>query len=311
METETEVTSTQHLFPGTEQPEADTPTETFGLPAGTEVSTTMNANPQEASKEEVSAANEALSKIAHTLNPFLEQHQNIAKIEVTIAFHEAEWKTLKDEAAEEKKAFDAGVFELRAAIRELTSGQKQLPFPEEADHSTVDPNVDDFPIEELGMTLKQNEKLKVAGIKTIGDLETRMRENQLWHWDVKGFGPTAVDRLTDKLLELRQRHPIETADEPEEAPPPEDDQSSETEPEPEADVLPDEKRNWNNSILYADKLITASLTLPDAAKGAGFDPLDTIVGIRRDILEHERVTDEQVSALKNIDAGIAGWNQIL
>lgn len=79
------------------------------------------------------------------------------------------------------------------------------------------------PIEELGLPKGILKNLKGAELKTVGDLEKLIRENEWWHTDIDGVGPAGVEKIIDALFEHRKTYPV----------PCEDD-----EPEDEADTIP-------------------------------------------------------------------------
>lgn len=64
-------------------------------------------------------------------------------------------------------------------------------------------------ISALGLSAGREEKLRLAGITTIPELELAISEGRLQQ--VKGFGPTAVDAVTDSLMAWRDKNPVVNA----------------------------------------------------------------------------------------------------
>lgn len=54
-------------------------------------------------------------------------------------------------------------------------------------------------------------------IKTIGDLERTIRENEWWHRDCSGIGPKGIDKIVEALAAFRRQHPMPSPDDPQPA----------------------------------------------------------------------------------------------
>lgn len=74
-------------------------------------------------------------------------------------------------------------------------------------------------------------------IGTVGKLETVMRENPHWHRDVRGFGESWIDRLTNSLTAFRAKHPVPGGDDTAEKP--QSDAKGPVRPEPKSGDYPD------------------------------------------------------------------------
>lgn len=126
---------------------------------------------------------------------------------------------LKD-AKERHKAAQIRVNDLSEHILDIENGcyTPTLPFERNgsANGKPKDAPVDEgaaMPIGALaehGLTEKQCEKIAESKleIKTVGDLEKAMRENEWWHRDIKGIGKETIDKVSDALLKFRSQHPI-------------------------------------------------------------------------------------------------------
>ncbi len=124
----------------------------------------------------------------------------------------SELKTQIKDLRESQKANYAKLKALNSDLRDIKNGQYQRKLfagveqtaekPKPVDPATV------TGIENLGMTEKENELLAAAEIKTVADLEKRMREDMLWHRKIKGFGQAKVDKLSDQLLAWRMQNPV-------------------------------------------------------------------------------------------------------
>lgn len=70
-------------------------------------------------------------------------------------------------------------------------------------------------LKEFGLSEKKCEALAESKfeIKTVGDLERTIRENEWWHRDIKGFGETTIDKLTEALTEFRLTYPVPVPEE--------------------------------------------------------------------------------------------------
>lgn len=128
----------------------------------------------------------------------------------------SELKTQIKDLRESQKANYAKLKALNSDLRDIKNGQYQrklftgLQQPEEKP-KPVDPATVTS-IENLGMSEKENELLTEAEIKTVADLESRMRSDMLWHRKIKGFGPAKVDKLVDQLELWRRSNPVPSED---------------------------------------------------------------------------------------------------
>lgn len=52
-------------------------------------------------------------------------------------------------------------------------------------------------------------------IKTVGDLERTIRENEWWHRDIEGVGPKGIDKIVEALAAFRRANPMPSPDDPE------------------------------------------------------------------------------------------------
>lgn len=120
-------------------------------------------------------------------------------------------------ASEEQKSAKKAVESLHAELSTMAlmmgdalSGtfQRRLPFsvpPRMTEDTGVALEV--FALQHHGMTESECDKLVAADIKTIGDLEQRMRDDEWWMKKIKGFGEAKVEKLIDALAALRREHP--------------------------------------------------------------------------------------------------------
>jgi hypothetical protein len=125
-------------------------------------------------------------------------------------------KTRIKNLRERQKADYATLKALNADLRDIKNGQYQRTLFQGLDQPAeksqpVDPATV-TPIENLGMTEKETDLLIAAEIKTISDLESRMRSDNWWHKKIKGFGQAKVDKLSDQLLAWRMKNPMPSED---------------------------------------------------------------------------------------------------
>lgn len=151
------------------------------------------------------------------------------------------WEGLKIDTKEAKADMDAAqreVNRLGAEIRSIENGQFQprlVPQPqtngkpkEAASAAAAQPPVDEgaartinvlteFELEDGARVtpkvceLLQNSKFE---IKTIGDLERTIRENEWWHRDIEGVGPKGIDKIVEALAAFRAKNPMPSAEDP-------------------------------------------------------------------------------------------------
>lgn len=131
------------------------------------------------------------------------------------------WESLKADTADAKKDVDGAqrrVNRLAAELRDIENGCYQ---PKLLDKAGASGDVAAAPpdegaampigkLAEYGLTEKQCEMLVASKleIKTVGDLEKAMRENEWWHRDVAGLGEKKIDKVTEALCEFRLAYPV-------------------------------------------------------------------------------------------------------
>lgn len=160
--------------------------------------------------------------------------------------------------------------------------------------------------EPIGLSDKQVETLIAADIKTIGDLEKRMREDEWWHKKLSGFGEKNVTRLVDTLLAFRQVYPV----------PAEPDQPASNGPA--AGVKPVElhpqPEQWEQSAYHLRELIAECNALletdiPDDGKQFCRSVCQDAEDMLQGVTEAKAVTDDQRTAIENWTNGVAKWRK--
>lgn len=167
--------------------------------------------PEEEAAVTTEQATKALGKVTlydETVERITDVQADIDEAEETISSLKTRIKDLR----ETQKANYAKLKALNSDLRDIKNGQYQRKLfnglsqpaekPKPVDPATV------TPIENLGMTEKETELLIAADIKTVADLEARMRSDNWWHKKIKGFGQSKVDKLSDQLLAWRMRNPV-------------------------------------------------------------------------------------------------------
>ncbi|MBR9800579.1 hypothetical protein GYB59_02235 [bacterium] len=171
--------------------------------------------------------------------------------EAEIAELQSDLKKLRDNRNSLMASINAAVKDLRDVRngcyqRNLFTPANEEDKPEEKP-APVDPAVG-CSISNLGLSDKECELLVAAELDTIAKLEKRMRENEWWHRDIKGFGPAKVDKLVDNLMAWRQRNPMPSAEDASES-----DDNEPTEVDAAADqfatVMPTELQHLPESVL--------------------------------------------------------------
>jgi len=135
-------------------------------------------------------------------------------------------------------ARDRAVLELQRVLDDVKNGQVQLPGTEETDDQATAGGTEPLPAagqqfdmdvlsaakitalvgkdamkaakdadDPLGMSDSQLEKLTATGMKTLNELEEFIRKDELWHRKIKGFGETAITRLTSTITAFRKVNP--------------------------------------------------------------------------------------------------------
>lgn len=144
----------------------------------------------------------------------------IARYMPSIAEAETRHSTAAEEAKNAKRGLEAAHAHLAMLCKRLADAkngiyQPVLPFPS-VNGKPADPSAE-LPIDALvqyGITDKAAESLESQECPTIGALEKLMREDELWHRKLEGFGEAKVNKLIDALLAFRKEHPIPEAAEP-------------------------------------------------------------------------------------------------
>lgn len=135
------------------------------------------------------------------------------------------WDDLKADTKEAKADHDAAQREVNRigkeikSLRDGTFQPRLVPAPQRTNDAPVASTsapVDEGaaqPIEilqrEFSLTERTVELIKEAkfGIKTVGDLERTIRENEWWSREIKGLGPTGINKVVDALVEFRKTFP--------------------------------------------------------------------------------------------------------
>lgn len=116
---------------------------------------------------------------------------------------ESEYLSLKEQASEAKKEFEAADKSLRRFIARGSDPQRELPFDSHAEPPA--PVVEAWrsaPFTELGLTLKQNDLFESIGVTTIGaieDLRASIAEGKA-EWP-KGIGPAKVTDIENRIID--------------------------------------------------------------------------------------------------------------
>lgn len=78
-------------------------------------------------------------------------------------------------------------------------------------------------------------------------------------------------------------------------------------PPVEADTSDDSQPAWEAAVEQCDDLLAACLDLPSRAEDFAFSVREKVESIRDWIVEHEHVTEAQLSALDNMNGGVDRW----
>jgi len=119
---------------------------------------------------------------------------------------EAEWSEAKEEAGRRKKLYDAAVARLSARIARV-DGPEVLPLIDYAEAQAWQAR----DLDTLGLSASKTEKLREAGIGTLGELAAYIEAANLkgggvtWYADIAGMGQAAADEIEERLAEESTR----------------------------------------------------------------------------------------------------------
>jgi hypothetical protein len=133
----------------------------------------------------------------------LEHYEQIKELNKKFAAAHFKWEILKDQTSGAKKYRDELGKELSELIARGPDRQQKLEFKDDQASDGGQQNTDawkDVPIvEALGLTAVQLDKLEDEGVRTMGQLE-EFRAGPGLH-SIKGFGPAAVTKIEDQILD--------------------------------------------------------------------------------------------------------------
>jgi hypothetical protein len=156
--------------------------------------------------------------------------QELRELEDEIASQDNVIANLEQELKDAKDSREELIANLRHAVRRRRAAgkQKELPYDESngqqpANDGTmsaknvaahvIEPVADiaaSMPIAELHAPEGYTEKMVEAGITTVGELEKRIGAGEFLPSAIKGIGQTAIDKITDCLVNFRNDHPVPT-----------------------------------------------------------------------------------------------------
>lgn len=228
-----------------------------------------------------------------------------------------------------KAAFDKARAEFITEANSIADGQELLPFPEEKDSkktgakSPVASNGHDhaanekiaalltknikktvgsdvFENEKIGLTDSVIEKLEGADIKTIGDLEKRIRgEDGKFLNQIPGVKNAAVDRISLTLLAYRSVYPVPA--EPEMAPAAE----SSSNGKPHIETVP--KPDWEQATDRLESMIK----LAKEVSGENAERADWLANecstLKALVTEQKSITESQSKLIDEFSAEIGKW----
>lgn len=133
----------------------------------------------------------------------LEHYEQIKELNKQFAAAHFKWEILKDQTSGAKKYRDELGKELSELIARGPDRQQKLEFKDDQASEGGQQNTDawkDVPIvEALGLTAVQLDKLEDEGVRTMGQLEEFRAGPGLQ--SIKGFGPAAVTKIEDQILD--------------------------------------------------------------------------------------------------------------
>jgi hypothetical protein len=173
------------------------------------------------------------AKLQKRLKRIEKANRLVMELNAEVAERDSEVKAAKGRLTTAQEDRDSAVVELSRIISDTKAGQDLLFEPEE-ELAAENISSDNTPISELGskqlrklvgadffdaaknreepigLSAAQLDKLEAAEIRTISDLETRMREVRDW-WLVLAKDPAAgvVTRVSDSLAAYRSKCPVE------------------------------------------------------------------------------------------------------
>lgn len=159
--------------------------------------------------------------------------------------------------------------------------------------------------EPLGLSDKQIETLEGADIKTVGDLEKRIREDAWFLKNLHGFGEKAIDRLTDTLMAFRAVYPVPAV--PETPEPSATEQPAEKPADPQPEEWEQSEHQLRELIKRCDALLDQEI--PDDGKQFCRSVAMEAEEMLANISEHKSVTAEQWEAIRNWCNGVSNWQQ--
>jgi hypothetical protein len=312
---------------------------------------TMEAEPESVEDEAITAGADTttisqaeLQRLRSRVQRYDLWQEDIERAEQNVRRREAIVNGLKEELKQAKKLFDESVAILRATVREHPD-EATLPFADYASPAgdtgaTGNVDIDDdededetaeietststtladtadtagqADISELGLTEKECEKFYAADIRTVADLESRMRSDEWWHRKIKGVGQAKVDRVTDLLFAYRRENPV-----------PEDDSASASAAD-EGNVTPGDEEpatsgfdveldseldvEWKRALKLCHEIELACEQVPEAGEDFASSVLEKTTSIADWIEHQEHVTEDQLEALQNMREGLEAWMQ--
>ncbi len=207
---------------------ADAGTPPITMP-GTQAHEAPQMSPEVAARidEQIAKEAEENERRDHRLHELNVQMMELRETEDDIREQEGIIAELKGQLAAAKEELKLRIGAMRAIVRRRERQRNLFNEPQpEADTeeeaavaSAAEPTgerttADDpalMPIEELHAPDGYTEKMREAGITTIGELEKRIGAGDFLPKSIKGIGQAAVDKVTDCLMRFRQDHPVATA----------------------------------------------------------------------------------------------------
>ncbi len=197
-------------------------------PAGTAPATAEAATPEVSELETLRKRVEELTGLLDRKN---KHEREVRKAEAHVAELESELASLAEQQKNLKKEHDKAVTELRFQVRrkeDNSKGQKLIDLPEEPVQQNVqqkDANCqsgekkDDTHgatlLRDIGVTEANCEKLATKEVTTVAQLEAFIAAGQFVPKVITGLGNTAIEKISDKLIAFRAKHPNPNQPQPE------------------------------------------------------------------------------------------------
>ena len=277
------------------------------------------ASELEESDENASEPEEQPEPAPHAMTREAAQLAEVCEAKKRVAEQARVVSEMTADLKEEKKALKEMEAYLYRLIDSIGRGEMELPFydqdeavqmrdtaPDDVEPEQIVDDAASFSVELLGLAPKLTENMKLAGLKTIGQLEHAMRTDDWWHDKIERCGPASVDKISDALFEFRQTHPV-----PDMQPDDEGDEELEGSEVLELPAGAEEILQGDDTDEFSalcEKWATKAAGLP-AVCNAKHGWLDTLDGIAKNVDLTTVISDQQREAATNVIAAVFKWTQ--